>query len=318
MSVSDKHTVPNHLKEVIPFKIRRPEKGKRKRGEKGERKEMPYPEWQALTHPGLYLDKFLFLPREGEAGEDLKHRHVENTAKIAGEFRELIGLEGNKEFEQFYEAAFTRWREALAAAGARGFRARTSGKLIVGLGADSVLETSITLHRTYGVPYIPGSALKGLASTFGHQLYLRNRSDAWYREFKEGATRRGEAQQLLFGDEEREGAIIFYDALPLPYEWGLYPDVITPHHPGYYQMGEKPFLPADCDEPRPVPFPAAGGVFCFFVRLSATSKASLSEEKQEALLELATDLLQAALREEGVGAKSSSGYGRFEAFAPCE
>jgi len=37
--------------------------------------------------------------------------------------------------------------------------------LVVGLGAESVLETSLTLHRIYGYPIIPGSALKGLART---------------------------------------------------------------------------------------------------------------------------------------------------------
>jgi len=309
MSAPDKYAVPSHLKGVLfPSS---------KKSEKDKQEERPHPQLRELTHPGLYLDKFLFLPREGEASEDLRHRHVENTAKIAGEFRRLIRLAPNEKFERFYEAAFTRWREALAATGARGFRARTSGKLIVGFGADSVLETSITLHRTYGVPYIPGSALKGLASSFGHLLFMRNQSAAWHREFKGGATNRGEAQRLFFGDEEKEGAIVFYDAMPLPHEWGLYPDVITPHHPDYYQMGKEFSLPTDCDKPRPVPFLAAGGVFCFHVGLSLTSKANLTDEEQEALLNLAVALLQAALREEGAGAKTSSGYGRFEDFAPC-
>ena len=38
---------------------------------------------------------------------------------------------------------------------------RTSSRLIVGLGAAHALETSITLHHTYGIPYIPGSSFKG-------------------------------------------------------------------------------------------------------------------------------------------------------------
>ncbi len=37
----------------------------------------------------------------------------------------------------------------------------TSSRLIVGLGAAHALETSITLHHTYGIPYIPGSSFKG-------------------------------------------------------------------------------------------------------------------------------------------------------------
>ena len=38
----------------------------------------------------------------------------------------------------------------------------TDARLAIGLGSDSVLETAITLHRIYGFPIIPGSALKGL------------------------------------------------------------------------------------------------------------------------------------------------------------
>jgi len=36
-------------------------------------------------------------------------------------------------------------------------------RMVVGLGAENVHETSMTLHHIYGIPYIPGSALKGIA-----------------------------------------------------------------------------------------------------------------------------------------------------------
>lgn len=41
-------------------------------------------------------------------------------------------------------------------------RARTSSRLSVGFGNTTPLETGITLHRLTGLPYLPGSALKGL------------------------------------------------------------------------------------------------------------------------------------------------------------
>ncbi len=47
----------------------------------------------------------------------------------------------------------------------------SKSRAAVGLGADSVLENSITLNRTYGAPMIPGSALKGLASHFCKTYY---------------------------------------------------------------------------------------------------------------------------------------------------
>src|SRR5690348_13694917 len=66
---------------------------------------------------------------------------------------------------QAYERYYRRWKEML-----REYSVTTQtrdihvkGRMVVGLGSESVLETSICLHRTYGVPYIPGSALKGLA-----------------------------------------------------------------------------------------------------------------------------------------------------------
>ena len=43
---------------------------------------------------------------------------------------------------------------------------RAASRVIVGLGAESVLETSIRLHRVYGFPILPGSALKGLTRAY--------------------------------------------------------------------------------------------------------------------------------------------------------
>ena len=43
------------------------------------------------------------------------------------------------------------------------FSASLTWRMVVGLGNESVHETSMTLHHVYGIPYIPGSALKGIA-----------------------------------------------------------------------------------------------------------------------------------------------------------
>lgn len=48
----------------------------------------------------------------------------------------------------------------------------TSYRLVVGLGNPSVTETSITLHNTYGTPYIPGQALKGITRNYFLQKYF--------------------------------------------------------------------------------------------------------------------------------------------------
>ncbi|GAB4440171.1 MAG: hypothetical protein Kow00120_08220 [Anaerolineae bacterium] len=66
---------------------------------------------------------------------------------------------------QLLKAHRVRWEAMVGTHGAIRFDLLTESRLVVGLGADSVLETSLTLHRVYGYPIIPGSALKGLART---------------------------------------------------------------------------------------------------------------------------------------------------------
>jgi CRISPR-associated protein Cmr6 len=189
-----------------------------------------------------------------------------------------------------YRGFHRQWALGLEQAGAKRFRAKPHAPVIVGLGSESVTEVAISLHRTYGVPILPGSALKGLAASFA-----RNRMDPdlWAPE--------GEAYKTLFGTTEEAGHVMFFDALPVfgdQQAGDLRRDVITVHHPDYYQSEKG--VPADWDSPTPVPFLVAA---CDFeVPLAGP----------EAWVEAARSILALALAEEGIGAKTSSGYGRFE------
>ena len=231
-------------------------------------------------HPGLWFDKYLFKQlTKGESvptGQKTPHRRlVEECAHI----RE----------PDSYGAFFSRWKAALTSLGACTKEAQVQGRLAIGLGDESVVETAITLHHTYGVPYIPGSALKGLAASFAHQ-HLGDPS------WRQG----GEAYQVLFGATEDAGFVTFFDALYVPGSGhkgqALYPDVITVHHPDYYQQGDKG--PADWDNPNPVSF------------LSATGKYLIALSGPSEWVDAAFRILELALAQVGVGAKTSSGYGR--------
>lgn len=222
------------------------------------------------SHAGLWLDKFL--------GEDRGNDDKARPRLV----REAAGIGEPQPYRAFFEA----WRTALEAAGATVAEAKAEGRLAVGLGAESVLETAISLHRTYGVPVIPGSALKGLASSYAHR-FLNG----------EGWQKGGEWHKTMFGDTTSAGYLSFYDALPLPGSWKLQPDVLTVHHPDYYTRdASKP--PADWDSPVPVPF------------LSATGSFLIALAGPPDWVALARDLLARALEQEGIGAKTSSGYGR--------
>ncbi len=234
---------------------------------------------KAMPHTGLWLDKF--LPMQFSQGERLE------TNLYTEHFRTATGIPISPIYRVFYE----RWKATLAAVGARTAVATTQGRLVVGLGADSVLENAITLHRTYGVPYIPGSALKGLAAYYAH-----NRLD--HPDWQKG----DKAHKILFGDTASAGYVTFFDALYIPgsapNDKPLVLDAVTVHHPEYYRGENKP--PTDWDGPNPVPFVSARGKF--LVALVGPDE----------WIKAAFQILALALDEDGIGAKTSSGYGRME------
>lgn len=224
----------------------------------------------STTNAGLWLDKFI----SNQAEDDKKSRRslVDDVA----------GIKEPCEYSHW----FKRWGDALHNYGAQCRVAEVLGRIAVGLGEKSVLETSVALHHTYGVPYIPGSAIKGMAASFARQ-YL---GDYWQVDSC--------AYKTVFGGTDNAGYFIFFDALPLPGTGHLYPDVITVHHKEYYQKGNLP--PADWDNPNPVPFLSATGEYLVAIAGPATWISAVFEILQHAFLEL------------GVGAKTSSGYGRLK------
>lgn len=236
------------------------------------------------THAGLWLDKFI---RTTEADD--------TEAK-----RDLVGQVAALGVPKDYPAYFERYQEGLRRLGAVMREGQTLGRMVVGLGGESVLETHLTLHRTYGVPYIPGSAIKGLMSRFAA---TRLEGEAWARNLDPKRFFRGEAQKALFGTTDEAGLLIFYDALPK--EFKIHPDVMTPHHSDYYGGSDVP--PADWDSPVPVPFLSVTGRFLFALGLAP----GVDRTQEQPWLEVAWKVLELALREEGIGAKTTSGYGRF-------
>lgn len=188
-----------------------------------------------------------------------------------------------------YRSAFKRWRAAVAD-GARftAFEAALIGRLYVGVARESALETGLTVHHAYGMPLIPGSALKGLARAVARTL-LCERSDAIAWLF--GADTQDEAAQ-------EAGGIVFHDAWWVPDGKPFVEDVVTPHHRDYYAQGKA--HATDFDSPVPAPQIAVQGKFLFVL------------ESDPAWCAMARALLQHGLSERGIGAKTRSGYGYFD------
>ena len=246
------------------------------------------------SNASLWLDKFIFDSRK----PDPKKPETKNYGKSSNGDDETAKAEIVREVTQkiieppIYKTYFENtWHSQLQNFGAKCRKAKVKNRLAINLGSESVLETNISLHRVFGVPFIAGSSLKGMTAAFIRQ----------YGDWKKD----GDFYITVFGDENNAGFITFYDALYVP-ESGfnkkpLYGDVMTVHHQDYYGSGNVP--PADWDSPNPVPFISATGEY--LIALSAP-------EGCEDWIKLTFDILGFALATEGIGAKTSSGYGRLK------
>lgn len=240
------------------------------------------------VNAGLWLDKY-FHSAKGNAAdgqeEEAKQRH----------FSEITTINCPADYEFFYK----RWKGKIEEINARSVEIVIDGRMIVGLGGASVLENSISIHRTYGVPYIPGSALKGLAAHFAH----KHLGDEWRDDAKYGNANgtTGALHKLIFGSRDFAGFVVFYDALLCPETSNLplHREIMTVHHQDYYQNGSAP--PADWDSPVPIPFVSASGRYLLAVG---------APDGLDHLADKAIEILAQALKTEGIGAKTSSGYGR--------
>lgn len=259
-------------------------------------------------HPGLLLQRFLAAPATGDDGDPEERKALLKAARAAAADPDLLAV---------YRLAFGRWSTATFPDGPDGPLRRfadlkTAGRLVVGLGAESVLETGLRLHHTYGLPVIPGPALKGLANHYCDTVWGQRHLP----EEKAGDSlpfRRGEPyHDLLFGhtrtDDADAGAVVFHDAWLLPDSAAgcLCQDVMTPHHQKWQIEGEGQKPPTDFDSPIPVSFLSVAGTF----RVGVSWAGPLDHPQAKNWTELAFVLLTAALAEWGVGGKTSSGYGR--------
>lgn len=252
-------------------------------------------------HPGLLLHRYLNHPDRPDRKED-------EPAEKRALFNAVCEAANDNGLRTLYTAAFDRWAAALPPI-TEAATLVTAGRLIVGLGAETVLETGLRLHHTYGLPVIPGSALKGLAAHYCHEVWGQSavgdsappESQRFRRDHAEEKFR---YHRLLFGTHEDAGAIVFHDAWLTPNSPDpLAPDVMTPHHPKWLDGSAAP---TDFDSPVPVSFLSVVGTFK--VAVSWNSPAEHAGAKN--WIELALTLLKEALWEWGVGGKTSSGYGR--------
>jgi CRISPR-associated protein Cmr6 len=260
---------------------------------------------QALRQRGSHQPNFgLWLERcvdtQGTQG------HWKTT--LDADKRERRPVDGRRRLQlddpQLVRHHTARWQKMLEQVGVTEelqFTAAPEWRVIVGLGAESVLETSIRLHRIYGFPIIPGSALKGMTRAYV-KLVLEPEGRATASDIRN-----------VFGSEPGQtphftGQVVFYDAVPMaPPRLEL--DIMNPHYGPYYREVGKTdpkTPPADWHDPKPVYFltVASGSPFYF-----AVGPRRRDNEADIAAAKKAKVWLLEALEVMGVGAKTTTGYG---------
>lgn len=193
-------------------------------------------------------------------------------------------------------------------------RAKLVSPLVTGIGQQHPTEVSMVFDYTTGMPYIPASSVKGLVR-FAYTLgLLRDEAysgEEFYSKDENGVYLNEEKTPIkeLFGWSggngkanvlDCRGGIVFLDAYPSSVP-ELHLDILNPHYPKYYK-GES--FPADNQDPNPVRFLTVKKGTTFVFRALVSKKiGNRPDTVREAMVR--------ALRDEGAGAKTATGYGRF-------
>jgi CRISPR-associated protein Cmr6 len=258
-----------------------------------KRRKTPLINANTKSNLGLVYNKFFDVwPKtflDADFSIDKEKKLTDMKTNWVGEFN--FAVDGAKEL-------IHRQQEMVARLGGQSSIFKLTSPFVTGMGLAHPVENGFAWHHTLGAPYLAGSSIKGLT-----------RAWATYWADDGGA---GDEITKLFGPDKPEdggaGDLIFFDCLPVS-AVKLMPEIITPHLGDWRIIDPKNGLashaPADWINPVPIPFltVARGAEFQFCI--ASRSANSSNVEKGFGWM---TD----ALCELGAGAKTGTGFGRFE------
>lgn len=248
----------------------------------------PFQYDENLFNTGLWYNKFCNTwskdngePEKWELGAPEKLAWMDSIAKTIGSEKLL-----NNAINRQLQLTVARQGECLSFS--------TDSRFATGLGLEHTVEIGFLWHSNLGVPYIPGSTVKGMVRDWAMNWGGKEEKDA-LRIFGTGSEK----------EPVQVGTVIFFDALPME-KTELEIDVMTPHYGPYYQEdGETKEPPADWHSPTPI----------YFLTVAARQKFLFSvaprKEKDKQDVSTVVQWLKEALSEIGIGGKTAVGYGRF-------
>ena len=200
-----------------------------------------------------------------------------------------------------------------------------------GLGNEHPLENGFAFLNPYGLPYLPGSGVKGVLRQAARELASGEWGDShgWGSE-KTHLLGKIELSTIdaLFGlesdnggSEHVRGALSFWDALPLIPGDSLAVDIMTPHQSHYYQQkrdrksGDST-SPHDSGQPIPISFLTLppGTRFAFYAQCDLAHLQRLAPDlaHDNRWQQLLTAAFEHAFEWLGFGAKTAVGYGAMQ------
>lgn len=200
-------------------------------------------------------------------------------------------------------------------------RAKQNSPITSGLGEEHPLENGFMFHPLYGVPYLPASGVKGAVRSALLWVFVAARDQAL--DYDNLKLDEKAFMSALFGSPDKsphtemhKGGLTFFDAFP--HSSSLRVDVANPHFPEYYR-GKKD--PTDDQNPNPIFFltvpEETQWTFYILARSLQRSSPQQDPSKIDPAKELANEssslqtAISVALKECGLGAKKSVGYGAF-------
>ncbi len=264
----------------------------------------------STASPGLRFGMYLPLwGKDNRTGELLWRSHDKNkTASL----KQAVKLNPG---DIDAMTALTARQSALAV------RVAASGQMLIvdglsvapfttGLGNEHPLENGFAFLNPYGLPYLPGSGIKGVLRQAARELAGASEQAQWNIE----SDWSGGAIEALFGKEDsnnaRRGALSFWDVIPQIKGNSLQVEVMTAHQSDYYQKGKSPH---ESGQPIPINFLTVppGSVFTFHVVcdrpfLTRVAPDLAKDDRWRALLQKA---FEHAFDWLGFGAKTAVGYG---------
>jgi CRISPR type III-B/RAMP module RAMP protein Cmr6 len=208
------------------------------------------------------------------------------------------------------------------------FEASLGSRMMVNLAGGVVENAGIALDRCFGMPLIPGSAVKGISRVqalweiheakgdekarllrlamviFGYGAHDLRGDFGWA-----GGARETQAIAEQIGARDFKGCACFLPAYPTT-PATLVVDMVNPHYPNYYSG--RCMRAEDSDNPIPNYFPAveANSSFGFAALLNRVP--DVPNITTAGLLAQLKLWLERAVTRKGVGAKTAAGYGWFE------